>query len=75
MATLSAYPLPTKEGLVKAFVGKSIKDVYTPAVVLDLNIIKKNCSRLLEAIDALDFGFRAHIKTHKVGLLRFVMGQ
>jgi D-serine ammonia-lyase len=61
------YPLPTKEELVKEFVGKSIKDVATPSAILDLGKAKNNCSRMLEACDTLGFGWRAHIKTHKVG--------
>ncbi|CZT52373.1 related to alanine racemase [Rhynchosporium secalis] len=36
MATTSFYPLSTKEGLLKEFVGRSIKDVAVPAAVLDL---------------------------------------
>jgi len=66
MATASLLPLPSKETLVKEFVGKSIKDVATPAAVLDLQKLKNNCSRMLEAVESLDCGWRAHIKTHKV---------
>ncbi|TVY32368.1 D-serine dehydratase, partial [Lachnellula subtilissima] len=65
MATASLLPLPSKETLVKEFVGKSIKDVATPAAVLDLQKLKNNCSRMLEAVESLDCGWRAHIKTHK----------
>lgn len=70
MNAASLYPLPTKEELVKEFVGKSIKDVATPAAVLDLGKVKNNCNRMLEACATLGFGWRAHIKTHKVGLNR-----
>lgn len=66
MATTSLYPLSTKEELLRKFVGKSIKDVPTPAAVLDLSKVRSNCSRVLEACQKLDFGWRAHIKTHKV---------
>jgi D-serine deaminase-like pyridoxal phosphate-dependent protein len=51
---------------VKKFVGKSIKEVPTPAAVLDLSKVRSNCSRMLESCEKLDFGWRAHIKTHKV---------
>lgn len=68
MDAASFYPLPNKEQLVKEFVGKSIEDVAAPAVILDLGKVKNNCSRMLEACDTLGFGWRAHIKTHKVGL-------
>jgi hypothetical protein len=66
MATTSSYPLSRKEELIKRYVGKSLKDVPTPAAVLDLSKLKNNCNRMLEACDQLDFGWRAHIKTHKV---------
>lgn len=66
MATTSYYPLSSKEELLKHFVGKSLKDVPAPAAVLDLSKLEKNCSRMLEAVDTLKFGWRAHIKTHKV---------
>ncbi|KAF4625620.1 hypothetical protein G7Y89_g12545 [Cudoniella acicularis] len=69
MATASLYPLANKEELMKLFVGKSLKDVPTPAAVLDLSKLKSNCSRMLEAVDALKFGWRAHIKTHKTAEL------
>ena len=66
MATTSLYPLSTKEELCDLFVGNSLKDVATPAAVLDLSKLKNNCIRMLEAVDELGFGWRAHVKTHKV---------
>jgi D-serine deaminase-like pyridoxal phosphate-dependent protein len=62
----SLYPVALKEELEKQFVGKSLKDVPIPAAVLDLSKLKKNCKSMLEAVDSLKFGWRAHIKTHKV---------
>jgi D-serine deaminase-like pyridoxal phosphate-dependent protein len=71
MATTSLYPLSSKEELVNIYVGKSLKDIPAPAAVLDLSKLRNNCGRMLEACEQLDFGWRAHIKTHKVrhGLL------
>lgn len=66
MATASLYPLATKEELRKQFVGKNLKDVATPAAVLDISKVKQNCEAMLEAAEELKFGWRAHIKTHKV---------
>jgi D-serine ammonia-lyase len=66
MATTSLYPLSIKEELCKQFVGKSLKEVATPAAIFDLSKLKNNCLRMLEAVDLLNFGWRAHIKTHKV---------
>jgi len=65
MAITSFYPLAEKKALQKQFVGKSLKDVATPAAVLDLTKIKNNCNRMLAAVKSLEFGWRAHIKTHK----------
>ena len=68
MATNLLYPSLTKSDLQNVFVGKSIKDVPTPAVVLDVSKVKRNCNDMLQAVQDLDFGWRAHIKTHKVRL-------
>ncbi|KUJ24645.1 uncharacterized protein LY89DRAFT_605405 [Mollisia scopiformis] len=65
MPNISLYPLSIKEELQKQFVGKSIKDVAGPAAVLDLSKVQNNCNRMLEAVETLKFGWRAHIKTHK----------
>jgi hypothetical protein len=70
MATTSYYPISPKKELLKHFVGKSLKDIAGPAAVLDLSKLKKNCNQLLEAVDSLKFGWRAHIKTHKVRPIR-----
>ncbi|KAK0115638.1 hypothetical protein ONS96_014085 [Cadophora gregata f. sp. sojae] len=76
MATTSLYPLSIKEDLRKQFVGKSIKDVAVPAAVLDLGKVKNNCNRMLEAVESLDFSWRAHIKTHKTTeLTRLQVGE
>ncbi|KAL2063758.1 hypothetical protein VTL71DRAFT_5563 [Oculimacula yallundae] len=76
MATSSLYPLSLKDDLIKQFVGKSIKDVAVPAAVLDLGKVKNNCNRMLEAVESLDFGWRAHIKTHKTTeLTRLQVGE
>jgi D-serine deaminase-like pyridoxal phosphate-dependent protein len=66
MATALLYPLASKEELVKQFMGKSIGEVATPAAILDLSKVRKNCNRMLSACESLGFGWRAHIKTHKV---------
>jgi D-serine ammonia-lyase len=70
MATTPLFPISNKEELRKEFVGKSLKDVATPAAVLDLSKMKANCSRMLEAVNKLKFTWRAHIKTHKVVAFR-----
>lgn len=64
---LSLYPNPSHELLRERFLGKSLRDVETPAAVIDLSIVKRNCQKMLDAVDELGFSWRAHIKTHKVG--------
>ncbi|KAA8575178.1 hypothetical protein EYC84_004376 [Monilinia fructicola] len=65
MDSPSLFPCASKEELVKEYVGKSLHDVPCPAVVLDLSKLKRNCASMLEAVDSLNCGWRAHIKTHK----------
>jgi D-serine deaminase-like pyridoxal phosphate-dependent protein len=65
MATISFYPLAEAEELKKQFVRKSLKQIVTPAAVLDLAKVRKNCEFMLNAVNTLKFGWRAHIKTHK----------
>lgn len=51
---------------MKEYVGKSLHDVPCPAVVLDISKLRKNCTDMLETVNSLKCGWRAHIKTHKV---------
>ena len=66
MALTSLYPLSLKDELRKQFVGKDLKDLAGPAAILDVGKLKDNCNRMLDAVSELGFGWRAHIKTHKV---------
>ncbi|RYO82299.1 hypothetical protein DL766_000676 [Monosporascus sp. MC13-8B] len=56
----------SKEALRGRFVGKSLHEVGTPAVVLDRAKLEANCNLMLEAVQRLGLGWRCHIKTHKV---------
>lgn len=51
--------------LCAAFVGKKLRDMPVPSVVLDASKIKQNCKLMLDAVAALKLSFRAHVKTHK----------
>lgn len=73
MDSTSLTPSASKEDLVKEYVGKSLHDVSCPAVVLDLSILRKNCTGMLETVNSLNCGWRAHIKTHKVHVLPGVL--
>ncbi|KAI0141560.1 putative serine dehydratase domain-containing protein [Xylariaceae sp. FL1272] len=61
MATLQH----SKDVLRAQFVGKTLHQVPTPAVVLDLAKVEANCNLMLEAAQRLQLSWRAHIKTHK----------
>ncbi|KAI0881459.1 putative serine dehydratase domain-containing protein [Annulohypoxylon maeteangense] len=56
---------PSKDILRDQFVGKTLNDVVTPQVVLDLAKVEANCNLMLEAAERLQLSWRAHIKTHK----------
>lgn len=59
-------PLPSQAELRAAFVGKNLRDVPTPAAVLDRAVVRRNCLQMLKACEALQVEFRPHVKTHKV---------
>ncbi|KAI0052860.1 hypothetical protein FA95DRAFT_1532211 [Auriscalpium vulgare] len=57
--------LPSKDALVAEFRGKFLKDLRTPAFVIDRAVFAKNCARMHENAVGWGAGFRAHLKTHK----------
>lgn len=61
---------PNKDVLVKEFVGKSLNELRTPALIVDRATFRDNCAKMHQ--NAKDWGasFRAHLKTHKVDLHR-----
>lgn len=42
-----------------------LKKIGTPAVLVDLDIVEKNISSLVEGLDKYKISYRPHIKTHK----------
>ncbi|KAL2158020.1 hypothetical protein VTH06DRAFT_4830 [Thermothelomyces fergusii] len=54
-----------KSQLRSRFVGRTLSEVPTPAVVLDRAKLELNCERMLEATERLGLLWRAHIKSHK----------
>ncbi|KAI1809428.1 putative serine dehydratase domain-containing protein [Poronia punctata] len=61
MATIQS----PKDLLRARFVGKTLQQVPTPAVVLDLAKVENNCNLMLRAAERQQLNWRAHIKTHK----------
>lgn len=55
-----------KDELVKAFTGKPIESLRTPAFVIDRSLFAQNCVRMHQKAAEWGAGFRAHLKTHKV---------
>jgi D-serine ammonia-lyase len=43
-----------------------LTDLETPAAILDIAVVRRNCKRMLNTAKELGVQFRAHIKTHKV---------
>lgn len=59
------YPCPSAEKLEELYVGKNLRDVPTPAAVIDRSVVQRNCKQMLDAVHRLQLGFRPHVKTHK----------
>lgn len=60
---LQSWPQPTKEAFDQ-FLGSDVRALDGPAVILDLNVLRRNCALMLETTDALQVSWRAHVKTH-----------
>ncbi|KAH8893035.1 hypothetical protein GQ53DRAFT_840756 [Thozetella sp. PMI_491] len=76
MSSIVQFPVVPKEVLASFYVGKSIRDVPTPAAIMNVAAAKANCERMLNACDSLGLGWRAHVKTHKTAeLTRFQVGE
>ncbi|KAK7739900.1 hypothetical protein SLS53_005493 [Cytospora paraplurivora] len=65
----------SKAALQERLVGKTLYEVPTPSIVLDLAKLEVNCQRMIDAAEKNGIGWRAHIKTHKtVELTRLQVG-
>ncbi|KAJ5332515.1 uncharacterized protein N7506_006298 [Penicillium brevicompactum] len=56
---------PSQNDLRQFYIGKDVGDVPKPAAVLDVGLIRRHCGTMLDTINKLNVGFRAHIKSHK----------
>ncbi|KND90720.1 D-serine dehydratase [Tolypocladium ophioglossoides CBS 100239] len=75
MSSAAFYPTSPKDALAALYVGKSTRDVPTPAAVINVAAARRNCARMLQACEKLNLGWRAHVKTHKtVELTRLQVG-
>ena len=62
----SLIPQASDTALKHHFLGRQLKDVQAPAVVVDAAVVRRNCKLMLDTAKELGVGFRAHVKTHKV---------
>lgn len=69
MSSIELYPTSPKHILAQ-FIGKSIRDVPTPAAVINVAAVRRNCERMLQTCVKLGLDWRAHVKTHKVTRIR-----
>ena len=70
------YPSPSEAALKLQYVGKHLQDVPAPALIIDEAVVRRNCRLMLEAVQQLGVGFRAHVKTHKTTqLARLQVGE
>lgn len=70
----SLIPQASETALKHHFLGRQIKDVQAPAVVIDAAVVRRNCKLMLETAKELGVGFRAHVKTHKARSTRWPYG-
>ncbi|KAK9488548.1 hypothetical protein V1527DRAFT_433546 [Lipomyces starkeyi] len=56
-----------REMLLESYNHANIEDLPTPSFIVDLNVVKDNCRRMLDGLEAIspDLRFRPHVKTHK----------
>jgi hypothetical protein len=57
---------PQKAALVSEFAGKPLRELRTPALVIDRHIFAENCARMHANAAGYGAAFRAHLKSHKV---------
>ncbi|KAG5920955.1 hypothetical protein E4U42_006019 [Claviceps africana] len=65
MSSRHLYPSSPRQVLAELYLGQSLGDVPTPAAVINVAAVRRNCERMLQTCDRLGLGWRAHVKTHK----------
>ncbi|CAM1504548.1 Fc.00g021390.m01.CDS01 [Cosmosporella sp. VM-42] len=65
MSSTVFYPPSPKDALRALYLGKSIREVPTPAAIINVAAVRRNCERMLSACESLGLEWRAHVKTHK----------
>lgn len=52
----------------KSYIGRSVNDLPTPSLLINLPLLKRNIQDLHDDVEKLGIAFRPHIKTLKVSL-------
>lgn len=65
MHTFDLAPLADKSAILNAFKGKLVSELPTPSFIVDRNVVRDNCTRMMQSVSRLGLSFRAHVKTHK----------
>ena len=53
----------------ESFIGLSVQEIDTPALVIDLDVMEGNISRMAGYFKGIDANLRPHIKTHKCPII------
>lgn len=53
----------------RSFIGSSVSDLPTPALVISRPVVERNIALLLQDVDDLGIAFRPHVKTLKASPL------
>jgi D-serine deaminase-like pyridoxal phosphate-dependent protein len=72
---LSLLTLPSKDALVKEFVGKNVNSLRTPALIVDKSVFKRNCERVTKETERRGMGFRAHVKSESTSRWAYVQNR
>lgn len=65
MNSSSFYNKPDKTALKNEYVGRKLRDLPTPSVIIDRQKFASNSAKMLQSAQRLAASFRCHIKTHK----------
>lgn len=60
---------PSASALRDEFVGRSLSELRTPALIVDRDVFEQNCKEMDAKVEKLGMRFRAHIKSESTGWL------